>query len=167
MSTVLSSKYFDPGHIKRIDFVKFLESKNMDVDVFGSNEFNYKRYKGSLPYAFKDDGLFPYKYTFNVENKSVLNYVTEKLADGILSECLTFYSGCKNASCHFDERAFVYLELEDFEHDYNVIKTMIENDEWSKRIEYIRLAKQKILNEQQFYPRIAKIINDHEEKVNK
>jgi hypothetical protein len=59
------------------------------------------------------------------------------------------------------------LELEDFEHDYNVIKTMIENDEWSKRIEYIRLAKQKILNEQQFYPRIAKIINDHEEKVNK
>ena len=30
-STICSSKYFDPGHIKRIDFLKYIESKNADT----------------------------------------------------------------------------------------------------------------------------------------
>ena len=77
LSTVLSGKYKDPGHVKRVDFVKFLEKK-MEVDVYGENRWNYKNYKGSLPRYCKDDGIFPYKYTFNVENHSIKNYYSEK-----------------------------------------------------------------------------------------
>lgn len=159
LSTILSNKYTDPGHIKRIDFVKFLENKgDVDIHVFGQNKFNWKNYKGSLPPHQKDESLFPYKYSFNVENFSIKNYYTEKLIDGILSETLVFYSGCYNVKEYIDERAFVYLDLSNFENDYEIIKKAIEEDWWSQRIEYIRDAKKKILNELQFFPRLEKII---------
>lgn len=164
LSTILSDKYFDPGHIKRIDFMKFLESKSdMNVDIYGSNKFLWKNYKGPLPDKEKDDSLLPYKYSFNVENNFIKNYFTEKLIDGILAETLTFYSGCINVRDYIDERAFVYLNLSNFEEDYKIIKQAMEEDWWSQRIEYIRAAKKKILSELQFFPRLEKIISENKE----
>ena len=49
LSTVLSAKYSDMGHIKRVDFVKYLEHKNLPIHVYGSNKWKYKDYKGVLP----------------------------------------------------------------------------------------------------------------------
>jgi hypothetical protein len=159
ISTILSDKYRDPGHIKRVDFVKFIENK-VDIDVFGNNRFLYKHYKGSLPYHNKDDSLFPYKYSFNVENHSIKNYYTEKVIDGILAETLVFYSGCFNLRDYIDERAFVYLELSNFEKDLETIKQAIEEDWYSQRLPYIKEAKNKILNELQFFPRLQRICNN-------
>ena len=161
VSTILSSQYRDIGHVRRIDFVKFLEKKGLTIHVFGDNKFNYVNFKGSLPSHTKDKGLFPYKYTFNAENNSIPYYYTEKLIDGILAECLTFYWGCPNAREFIDERAYVQLTLSNFEQDYDTIRTAIKEDWWSQRIQYIREAKQKILNELQFFPRLEKIIAAH------
>ena len=158
ISTVLSDKYIDTGHIHRIDFVKFLERKNVPIHVYGGNKFNWKDYKGTLPYHKKDEGLFPYKYTFNAENNSIENYYTEKIIDAILSECLIFYWGCSNISNYIDERAYVKLNMDNFEESLEIINKAIEEDWWSKRIEYIRNAKLKILNELQLFPRLEKII---------
>jgi hypothetical protein len=160
LSTILSDKYYDPGHKKRIDFVKFLENKNFRVDVYGQNKFEWKNYKGSLPSHQKENSLFPYKYVFNCENHSIKNYFTEKLIDGILSECLVFYSGHPNVKEYIDERAFVYLELEDFEKDYEIIKKAMNDNWWSIKLPFIRKEKEKILNELQFFPRLCKIINE-------
>jgi hypothetical protein len=162
LSTILSDNYKDPGQIKRIDFVKFLESKGMIVHVYGSNKFEWTNYKGSLPYHQKDNGLFPYKYTFNAENFSTKGYYTEKLIDGILSESLVFYNGCINIRDYIDERAYVWLELSNFEDDYNKIKQAIENNLWEERIPFIKSAKEKILNETNFFPRLEKIILQEE-----
>lgn len=164
MSTVLSTRYHDVGHIKRVDFVKFLEMKGMQVDVFGDDKWQgteraFVNHLGPLPYHCKDNALFPYKYTFNCENNSVPNYLTEKLIDGILAECLVFYSGCPNAAEHIDRRAFVYLELSNFESDYEKIKSSIANGLWEERLPFIREAKRKILMEQQFFPRLEKLIS--------
>ena len=101
----------------------------------------------------------PYKYIFNVENFQINNYYTEKLIDGILSECLVFYHGCPNIKELIDEKAFVWLELSNFEQDYKLIKKAIEEDWWSERLSYIKQAKTKILDELQFFPRLEKIIN--------
>jgi len=159
LTTILSDKYLDKGHIKRVDFVKFLEKKGIQVDVYGGNKFLWKNYKGSLPYHKKDDSLLSYKYSFNCENHSIKNYCTEKLIDGILSETLTFYSGCYNVKDYIDERAFVYLELSNFEKDYQTIKKAIEENWWEQRLPYIKEAKNKILNDLQFFARLHKIIN--------
>lgn len=158
LSAILSDKYNDPGHIKRIDFVKYLESKGLDVHVYGGNRFKWKNYKGALPSHQKDDGLFPYKYTINVENHETRGYFSEKLVDGILAECLVFYNGCINIKDYFDERALVKLDLIDFESDFRKIASAIENNLWEERLPYIRVAKEKILNEYQFFPRIEKLI---------
>lgn len=159
ISTILSPKYNDIGQIKRIDFVKYIE-KHLDIDVFGNNKWEYKNFKGDLPYHQKDNALIPYKYTFNCENNSIRNYCTEKLYDGILSECLTFYSGCPNIREIIDERAYVYLNLVNFEEDMNTIITAIKEDWWTQRIQYIREAKKKILNKLQIFPILYKNINN-------
>lgn len=156
LSTVLSEKYKDLGQIARIDFVKFLDRKNLEIDVYGNDKWHYKNFKGSLPYHKKDDALFPYKYTFNCENNSIGHYFTEKLVDGILSECLVFYSGCPNISEYIDPQAYVYLQLSNFEHDYEIVKKAIEEDWWTQRLPFIREAKRKILTELQFFPRLER-----------
>jgi hypothetical protein len=165
LSTVLSSKYSDPGHIKRINFVKFLESKGMNVHVFGDNKWKYKDYKGPLPIYQKDNAMFPYKYVFNCENNSIKNYYTEKIIDAILAECLCFYSGCYNISEYIDERAYVYLELSNFEDDYQKVKKAIEDNLWEKRIDIIRKEKRKILEYLSFCPRLERIINRTEDQI--
>lgn len=160
MSTILTSKYFDPGHIKRIDFMKFLQTRDISIDVYGPcSNMNFKNYKGILPSRNKNDGILPYKYTFNVENHKMKNYFTEKFVDAILGECLIFYNGCTNLTDFFDERCFVYLELVDFEKDYQKIIDTINANEWEKRLPYIKEAKAKLLDEMQFFPRLQKIIN--------
>ena len=164
LSTILSDKYRDIGQIKRIDFAKFIESKGIKLHVYGngSDKFLFKEHKGGLPYHNKNAGILPYKYTFNVENSSIKNYLTEKLIDGILAESLVFYSGCFNAKEFFPngDKAFVYLSLINFEKDYEIVKSAIENNLWEERLPYIKEAKQHILNNMQFFPRIEKIINE-------
>jgi hypothetical protein len=159
LSAIVSNKNSDPGQQKRINFLKFLDSKDdIEVHVFGTNDFNWKNYKGKLPEYNKDNGLFPYYYTFNAENCKKKNYVTEKLIDGILSECLTFYWGCPNVKEIFNEKSFVELNLHDFNQDYISIKKNLENFEWENRIKYIREEKNTILEEKQFFPNLEKII---------
>jgi len=164
ISTVLSEKYKDIGQVKRVDFVKFLEKRfstgGMKIDVFGNNRWEYKNYKGSLPYHTKDDAILPYKYTFNAENNSINNYITEKLIDGILGECLVFYWGCPNIREIIDPRAYVQLDLSNFEKDFSIVEKAIKENLWSQRLPYIREAKRKILNELQFFPRVEKILNE-------
>lgn len=158
ISVIISGKYTDIGQIKRVDFVKFLEEKGIDIHIFGNNRFNYKNYKKPLPEYNKDEGLLPYKYTFNVENNQIPYYYTEKLIDGILSETLTFYHGCPNIRELIDPRAYVELELSNFEKDLELIKTAIKEDWHSQRLPFIRNEKKRILNELQFFPRLEKII---------
>lgn len=160
ISSVLSEKYHDPGHIKRVDFVKFLEKKGVSVHVYGNNKWEYKDYKGSLPIYNKDNALFPYKYVFNCENNSIKNYYTEKLVDAILSESLCFYSGCFNIRDYIDDRAYVYLELSNFEEDYKKVKAAIDGKLWEERIEIIREEKKKILDYLSFFPRLERIIKE-------
>ena len=158
MSTILSHKYSDPGHIKRIDFVKFLDTKDFPVHVYGDNKFGWKNYKGSV--INKEDGMFQYKYVFNAENYEIPNYYTEKIIDAILSECLIFYWGCPNISNFIDSRAYILLDLINFENSLEIIQTAIQENWWEKRLPYIKIAKKKILNELQFFPRLEKILND-------
>ena len=42
---------------------------------------------------------------------------------------------------------------------YNIIKTAIKNNEWEKRIKFIREAKYKLLTELNFMVKAFKVIN--------
>jgi GR25 family glycosyltransferase involved in LPS biosynthesis len=169
LSTFVSAKNNDEGHIKRLEFLKYIEQcasagdevgnetgDFVAVDIYGNGSKDYKNGKGFIEH--KDDGMFPYKYTICVENNSEKNYMTEKLADGILAECLCFYWGCPNVTDYIDSEAFITINLDNFEEAYNTIKNAIDNDEWSKRIDKIRSAKVKIMNELSIMSCIEKAI---------
>lgn len=161
MSSICSSKYFDPGHIKRIDFLKFIESKNDDivkVDIYNhDNIHNFKGYKGKHT-PNKDAGIMPYKYYFMPENNDESNFITEKIWEPLICECLCFYWGCSNIGDWFDTRAIIILDMDNFEKSFNIIKDAIINDEWSKRLPYIRREKQKVLDYYNFFPTLERII---------
>ena len=160
LSTICSSKYYDPGHIKRIDFLKYLEEKNdISMHIYGTdNHHQFKNYKGSLGVNDKDAGLVSYKYYFMVENNFEKNYITEKFWEPIISECLLFYFGCPNVCDYIDTMAYVQLDLNDFEKSYMIIKEAIDNDLYTTRLPYIQKEKYKILNYYNFYPTIERVI---------
>ncbi len=160
VSAILSAKYHDYGQVLRWDFAKYLCDKgDVPLELWGTNRFNLPNHRGNLPPLDKTMGLYPYKYHLAGENNAINNYISEKLVDGILSECLVFYWGAPNARDLIDPRAYVQLELSNFERDYDTIKRAIREDWWSQRIQYIRAAKQRILNELAFMPRVAAYLN--------
>lgn len=160
--TFLSEKNFDDGHIKRIDFLKFLERKKINVDVYGrKNYHSLKCYVGQLKKDKKESQLPNYKYCLSVENNFEENYATEKIWEGILCENLCFYWGCPNLETYIDPKAFVRLDLNDFNASFNIIKKAISEDWWSKRIEIIRKEKERLLNKLGFFPRLRDLLNRH------
>jgi GR25 family glycosyltransferase involved in LPS biosynthesis len=160
ISTVCSSKYFDEGHIARIDLLKFLENKQFTIDIYNSdNTHGFKNYKGRCdPYIDKSKGILPYKYYFMVENNYEKDFITEKLWEPILCESLCFYYGCPNVAEYLNPLAYVVLPIHDFDQCYQIMKTAIEEDWWSQRIEIIKQEKLKILNELAFFPTLQRIL---------
>jgi hypothetical protein len=60
ISSICSSKYFDEGHIKRIDLLKYLETKtDILIDIYNQdNNHNFKNYKGKkTQYIDKSKGI--------------------------------------------------------------------------------------------------------------
>jgi len=170
ISSICSSKYFDVGHIHRVDFLKFLEDKgDVPLDIFNKdNHHKFKNYRGKkTPYVDKSTGIVPYKYYFMVENNYERNFITEKVWEPILCETLVFYAGCPNVTDYIDKDAFVLLDMNDFEKSYQIIKTAIAEDWWSKRIDVIRKMKKKILDQLGFFPTIKQIIDSRSASNNR
>ena len=159
LSSICSSKYVDPGQKKRIDFIKFIEDK-IDIHVYNQdNQFKFKNWKGVVtPHVDKDKGIMPYKYYFMVENNCEKNFITEKIWEPLLTESLCFYDGCPNIKEYIDERAFVQINMDDFEGSLKIIQTAIQEDWWSQRIEYIRKEKQKVLDYYGFFPTVERVL---------
>jgi GR25 family glycosyltransferase involved in LPS biosynthesis len=159
ISSIVSSQYFNPGHKKRINFLKYLQSQDFDIDIYGySNEIGFKNHKGNL--TNKSLGLLPYKYYFMAENSKENNYVTEKMWEPLIAECFVFYWGAPNVSEYVDPRCYIHLDLEDFEKDMRTVKRAISENSWEKNLPYIREMKKKIITEYGFFPKIHKLIKD-------
>lgn len=161
-SAIVSSKVRDPGHGLRLSFLKHLEKSGFHFDVYGyDNAHGFRSYRGALPARNKLEGLLPYRYTLAAENSAHPNYFTEKILDAILAECLPFYWGCTNLEDHLDPRAFIRLPLEDPEASRRIVEQSIADETWSRRIEVIRKEKQRILDELQLFPTLARVVRGH------
>jgi hypothetical protein len=150
MIAIVSSLYSWPGHRKRIDFLKYIEKNHpdFDYDLYGrTNDHSFLNHKGPIPENMNDCYIEKYKYSFNCENSAEPYYFTEKIMDSILAETLCFYWGCPNLEEFLDPRSYILLDLDDFEKSYNTIIESIKNNEWEKRLPYIKLMKQKIILE--------------------
>lgn len=164
ISTILSANRWDPGHIYRLDFAALYDKKGkhpLHVYGRGTSSFGFKEHKGEIPVFHKEQGLTQYKYTFNAENTSYENYFTEKIVDAILCECLIFYWGCTNIEKYIDPLAFVRLPLDiSLEASMEIMNSAIDKDLYSSRLPHIKKAKQKILEDLQFFPTMDRILRE-------
>lgn len=145
MSGIVSAYYWLEGHKDRVNFLSYLDQLPY-YEHFGRGNLGFlKSYKGEL--QNKENGLIPYKYHFNAENSYEKNYFTEKIIDAILCECLCFYDGCPNIEEFIDPRAFIKINLKRPNEAIKIIKSCIENNEYGRRLEFIKMAKEKLMNE--------------------
>ena len=158
--SILSYKYFDPGHKKRVDFIKHCESNSQhNIEIYGyQNYHKLKNYISALKDDKKENHYIDYKYALSVENNLETNYATEKIWEPILCECLPFYWGCPNLETIIDERAFVRLDLDNFQESMSVIEKAIRENWWENRIEFIRAEKKKIMEKLGFFPRLHNFV---------
>jgi hypothetical protein len=157
LSTIQSNKRVDPGHILRHQMIECLERMQVDMDVFGTIQGSFRSHKGPLPPYSKEGGLSAYKYTLACENNEIHNYVTEKLVDGILCECLVFYWGCPNVFEILPSGCCIVMGP-DVEENCKVIQYAIKANWWEKRLPQIKAAKAKILDELQVFPRLETLL---------
>ena len=177
ISAIVSDKYFDPGHIYRIDLLRYIIEQDISlsgeiaIDIYGFNNnlgFPEEIYKGPLPEYNKCEGLLKYKYTLIAENHAIDGYLTEKIVDGILSECLVFYWGCPNleyllppfANDNALPSPFVRLPMNDKVESLRIIRQAVQEDWWSKRIDSILRAKKYILTKMMMPHRISEVIRE-------
>lgn len=166
ISSICSSKYFDPGHIKRIDFLKFLESKEdpeVALHIYNyDNEHGFKSYVGRADAKVdKAKAIVPYKYYFMCENNQEKNFITEKIWESLLCEVLCFYWGCPNIEEWLDPRSYVQLDMDDFEGSYQIIKQAFRENWYEARLPIIKQEKERVLNYFSFMPTMERSINKH------
>jgi hypothetical protein len=160
ISMIMSNRRDNIGHVMRLNLTRKLDDSDLLVDIYGKCQAeNYKNYRGELEYYHREQGLIDYKYHFMAENTPIENYFTEKIVDCILSETLCFYWGCPNIDTYIDEKCYIRLPLNDIDECINIIRKSIENNEWEKRIDFIRREKQKILHIYSLMPRLQSIIH--------
>lgn len=160
ISMVMSNRQDNIGHVMRLKLAGEIDrSSEIKCDIFGKcKDLGFRNYQKELPYYSRDEALIPYKYHFMAENTSINNYFTEKIVDCILSETLCFYWGCPTLDRFINPQCFIRLPLHDTKRSLEIIRESIINDEWSKRIDLIRIEKNKILKQYSLMPRVKNIL---------
>lgn len=152
LSIIVSNLSVFDGHKKRLSFLDVLRNSEINLDIFG---------KGINFIESKWDGLAKYKYSIVIENSLNEDYWTEKIADCFLSWTVPIYYGCPNIGNYFPENSFILIDINDPITAVYKIKDIIENDDWSKRFEDLKIARELVLNKYQFFPQIVSIIDNH------
>ncbi len=149
LSTVTSDLGWLEGHQRRSIFIHYLDRIIEEgFDIYGKS-YNGKflhlleNYRGELKYKF--EGLLPYCYHFTCENSFLENYFTEKIVDPILAESLCFYDGCTNIETFIDDRSFIRIDISQPEVAAETICRAIQDNEYSKRFNYIKDQKKRLL----------------------
>jgi len=150
-SCITSDLNFMEGHFYRLRMVDILDKsieEGLDIwgKPYGNNFFDrLTKYKGYL--AQKYDGLWDYKYHFISENSFEKGYFTEKIVDPLVTETLCFYDGCQDLERFIDEKAFVRVNVKEPMAAAEKMISLIQNNEYAKRIKYIRQQKKRFLTD--------------------
>lgn len=148
LSWITSSLALSAGHRRRLAFLARLQSAGVQFDLFG---------RGFQPVADKWDGLAPYRYSLAVENHSTPHYWTEKVIDCFLAGTMPIYFGAQNISDYFPAESFVWLDIDDPDSPRRV-QEIIRSDRAEKNRDALAEARRRVLEEHQFFPRLARLI---------
>jgi len=152
LSIVTSDKTDTPMQKRRLDFIRFINSRKMiPIEIYG---------RGFNTLSDKFEVLRRSSHHLALENSAHDGYWTEKLADPILSLNRTYYSGASDVHEYFPREAVLPLDLSDFDAAASIIEKDFIDSQYNKiSLEKARLI---LINENSFESIVLKIIQTYE-----
>lgn len=126
-------------------------------------DFSWKG-QGIAPIDKKFEALDDFKYHVAVENITLDYHWTEKIADSIMSLCLTFYSGDPKLEEVLPANSFIRIPIDNPPKALQIIQNAIENNEYEKRLPAIIEARRLLVEKYNLYRQIIRVIDEHNEK---
>lgn len=140
ISTVTSNLNYLPMHIRRRALIDRLALDYADkIDIFGR------------PHRFveyKEDAIIPYRFHICIENCSIPDIWTEKVADSILAYSVPLYAGCTNIEDYFPG-ATISIDLDDYAGTRKTIDEILRNGEsiYQARLKALTSARESLITE--------------------
>jgi hypothetical protein len=152
VSVVSSDKAFTVEHRARLAFVARLkEALGDQVDVFG---------RGIVDFADKRDVLDAYRYHIAIENCSIPDFFTEKLADPYLTLTFPIYHGCPNVTDYFPDSSLRQIDIYKPDEAIAIIKDIIGSDLAEKNRADLLEARRRIMHEHNLFGLLAQVARD-------
>jgi len=99
ISIIFSQNTDAPGHKYRHDLVKEILKTQLPIDIYGRGCVNYSHYNDSrIKGGFSADNLVPYEsyeYHIAIENFQSETYMSEKIINALLCNCIPIYLGAQ------------------------------------------------------------------------
>lgn len=143
-------------HSARVDFTWRLKKEIPEMDIFGH---------GVKPMNDKAEALDPYRFHIAIENHVYKHHLTEKLPDAYLGYTLPFYHGAPNASEYFPKESFIPIDINNYQRSRDIIRYHLQNNEYEDRLPYIIEARRRVLEEQNLFAILNKVILEQEERI--
>lgn len=151
LSVIASANQGTRGHGLRFRFVQFLRERLGDrIDVFGH---------GIRELGDKWDGIAPYQYHVTIENSTVPDYWTEKIADAFLGGAFPLYHGCPNIGQYFPADSLRPIDISDPESALKIIETTIASNAYERCRAQVAEARRLVLEEYNLFPMLARLLS--------
>lgn len=140
LSTITSNLNYLPMHIKRRRLIERLEKDYGNrIDIFGRPH----RY-----IEYKEDAIIPYRFHLCIENCSVPDLWTEKIADSILCYSVPVYAGCSNIEKYFPG-ATIRIDLDDYASARKTVDMILAEGDtiYRERLPAIIEARRKLIED--------------------
>jgi hypothetical protein len=152
ISTVCSEKrQTHTCHARRYDFIQQLRTLVPEMEVFGH---------GVRDIDDKADAVDPWRYHVAIENHVAPHHWTEKLADAYLGWSLPLYYGCPNVSDYFPADSYVPIDIDDPKGTAVLIRRIISNGEYEKRVHAIAEARRLVLDQYNLFAVLSRLIEE-------
>lgn len=153
ISMIASNKTFFPGHKRRMAFYEAIKDGGLGIDFFG---------RGIHEIEDKFEGLAPYEFSIAIENSATPHYWTEKIADCYLAYTMPIYYGCTNIDRYFPKESYLAVDIDDPHRSMQMIREAVEANVWRENLEYLREARDLVLNKYQIFPYISEVLDGME-----
>lgn len=166
---ITTNKKLCRGHLQRLNFVKyFCKAYPGILDVYGNgmaNEGLGEHYKGES--VFSEDKtklrwLEQYEYALCFENGQANGYFSEKIVDSFMAHTVPIYWGAPDIEDYFPEKSYHKIDISN-PNSLAIVKDIISKPPSREIINNLKISRDKIMNQYNWWATVEKIIKSIEE----